>query len=278
MVYFEAEKLSKHNEATTKSRYEALRTVQAMNLPKRIVVSSESFIGLRGGLARTAQIILENLTEEYEEKLPALMGIALHECHYAACCGAYYLVEMGAATFTPESYAQSEGWAYTMYNGGLADTKEHSEQTSFRINTPFVDRIPCELLLDCMSLYWFSQASDLNQSGNSLAAQELIFEAMDASGLSKGTNMWNVAFQAANEEQDDDRRTHRSTAGRQGALVRQQRYAELKKWALEKGAKLGASKDVARRLAAQLPAHLADVSKEPERLIYDALRNSAKPD
>ena len=104
---------------------------------------------------------------------------------------------------------------------------------------------------------------------------------MDALSLSFGGFMWNGASQATKEEWDDDRRSYReirSEAGKQGALVRLQPYAELKRWALEKGAKLGASKDVARRLAAQLPAHLADVSKEPERLIYDALRNSAKPD
>ena len=35
--------------------------------------------------------------------------------------------------------------------------------------------------------------------------------------------------------------------------------------------------DIARNLAARLSAHLADISKDPERLIYDALRNPAKP-
>ena len=87
------------------------------------------------------------------------------------------------------------------------------------------------------------------------------------------------AFKAVTQaELDKPRRNILSKAGAKGALVRLQPYAELKRWALEKGGKLGASKDVARRLAAQLPAHLADVSKEPERLIYDALRTSAKPD
>ncbi|CAN5310975.1 hypothetical protein BH10PSE16_BH10PSE16_37140 [soil metagenome] len=45
-----------------------------------------------------------------------------------------------------------------------------------------------------------------------------------------------------------------SEAGLRGARSRNQPYAKLKEWALENGAKLGASKDVARRLAAQLPA------------------------
>jgi len=68
-----------------------------------------------------------------------------------------------------------------------------------------------------------------------------------------------------------------SEAGAKGALVRLQPYIELKSWALEKGQKLGASKAVARKLAAQLPAHLADVSEDPGRLIYETLLNRNKP-
>ena len=34
--------------------------------------------------------------------------------------------------------------------------------------------------------------------------------------------------------------------------------------------------DIARKLAARLPTHLADVSKSSERLIYDTLRTSSK--
>lgn len=68
-----------------------------------------------------------------------------------------------------------------------------------------------------------------------------------------------------------------SEAGAKGALVRLQPFIELKSWALEKGQKLGASKAVARKLAAQLPAHLADISEDPGRLIYETLLNRNKP-
>lgn len=74
-----------------------------------------------------------------------------------------------------------------------------------------------------------------------------------------------------------DRKAALSEAGRQGALVRLQPYAKLKEWALEKGEKLGASKDVARRLAAQLPEHLSGISDDPGRLIYEVLREKNKP-
>lgn len=82
---------------------------------------------------------------------------------------------------------------------------------------------------------------------------------------------------AVQAELDKPRRNILAKAGAKGALVRLQPYAELKRWALEKGGKLGASKDVARRLAAQLPAHLSGISVEPERLIYEALREKNKP-
>jgi hypothetical protein len=78
-------------------------------------------------------------------------------------------------------------------------------------------------------------------------------------------------------DQEKPRRIALSRAGAKGALVRLQPYAELKRWAIEKGGKLGASKDVARRLAAQLPPHLVGVSVDPERLIYEALREKNKP-
>ena len=68
-----------------------------------------------------------------------------------------------------------------------------------------------------------------------------------------------------------------SESGAKGALVRLQPYANLKSWAIKEGQTLAASKNVARRLAAQLPAHLADISKDPGRLIYETLLNRNKP-
>lgn len=290
MIYLEGADHEKHNNAITKSRREALRTVQTMSLPKRIYVSSESFISFRGGLARTAKRILDELKEEYGEKLPYLMGIALRECHYEACCAGYFIAESTAyTTCTPETYVQNEGWAYTLYNG-CAEITEHSEQAIFREDTPFVDRISSETLLKCMALYWFSQASRLNQNGDALAAQELIFEAMDAVNLSDGIFMWNEGFEAANEDDEGDvleknsvkgynaQKAMLSAAGRLGASRKNEPIRQLKKWALEKATEMRAShKDIARRLSAELPIHLADVSKDPERLIYDTLRAHSEP-
>ena len=69
-----------------------------------------------------------------------------------------------------------------------------------------------------------------------------------------------------------------SEAGRQGAIVKNLPHERLKIWALGEAKEMrDADIDIARRLAARLPAHLADISKNPERLIYDTLRNPTKP-
>ena len=69
-----------------------------------------------------------------------------------------------------------------------------------------------------------------------------------------------------------------SEAGRQGATVKNLPHKLVKTWALGEAKEMrNAHMDIARNLAARLPAHLADISKNPERLIYDALRSPIKP-
>ncbi|RYH20905.1 MAG: hypothetical protein EON54_25955 [Alcaligenaceae bacterium] len=74
------------------------------------------------------------------------------------------------------------------------------------------------------------------------------------------------------------RKQHLSDAGKRGAVVRFAPFQELKDWALGHAAKM---KDddmtIARKLSTKLPPHLANVSKDPTRVIYDAIRASGKP-
>lgn len=77
--------------------------------------------------------------------------------------------------------------------------------------------------------------------------------------------------------EETQRKQRLSEAGAKGAKERLKPFAQLKSWALEAGARLPANKDTARKLAARLPPHLADVSNDAARLIYEALLNSAKP-
>jgi len=75
------------------------------------------------------------------------------------------------------------------------------------------------------------------------------------------------------------RRKQLAISGSLGAKAKHEKTAKLKAWALEKAADMRDQDiDIARKLSAQLPIELADVSKNAERLIYDALRARNKPD
>lgn len=72
------------------------------------------------------------------------------------------------------------------------------------------------------------------------------------------------------------RREKLALAGLKGAKGRDRNYEPLKQWVdVNWSATHGTSLDVARKLAEQLPPHLAGKSKAPERLIYDTIRAKA---
>lgn len=70
-----------------------------------------------------------------------------------------------------------------------------------------------------------------------------------------------------------------SDFGKKGAQTKNQPTEDLKTWALAQAAGMR-DQDIAiaRKLSAQIPEHLAGISKNPERLIYDALRAQRAPD
>ena len=62
--------------------------------------------------------------------------------------------------------------------------------------------------------------------------------------------------------------------GGAGGVSKKQRYEPIKQWALKESANMrGSDKQLARRLSGLLPKHLNNISEDPERLIYDTLRN-----
>lgn len=75
-----------------------------------------------------------------------------------------------------------------------------------------------------------------------------------------------------------EKRVALSASGKKGALSLHGPKAKLKVWALSQAkGNRGSHKDIARELATQIPEHLAEISKDPERLIYDALRAQHNP-
>ena len=64
-----------------------------------------------------------------------------------------------------------------------------------------------------------------------------------------------------------------SDNGRKGAQAKHQTKEALKAWALERAKSLrGSDMERSKELALQMPSHLLEASKNPQRLIYDTLR------
>lgn len=67
--------------------------------------------------------------------------------------------------------------------------------------------------------------------------------------------------------------------GRRGGLQRHEKTRALKAWALMEAAnERGADMDVARKLALRIPTALANASADPQRLIYQAIRDARSSD
>lgn len=68
-----------------------------------------------------------------------------------------------------------------------------------------------------------------------------------------------------------------SEGGKKGAMARHQAISRLKQWAVsEAQTARGADKAISRQLVLKIPAELAGASKDPERVIYDAIRATRK--
>ena len=68
-----------------------------------------------------------------------------------------------------------------------------------------------------------------------------------------------------------------SSAGKKGANKRHAPSRELKEWARQESAKMrGTHMDIAKNLSQRVPQHLATVSTDPKRFIYDTVRQQRK--
>ena len=273
-----------HKKLIAQAKQDALRAVEAMNLPKQVNLSSESFIGLGNGLAGLAQRILTQLTDVYGEKIPDLIGIALRESHYAISLGAYYLAATGPESLVESERAvQSDGRASTLASG-FDNLYGHTEQETFLIDTPIQERPSIETLLNSMALYWFSMASSFTRSGDTVGAQDWIFEGYDAVNLAEGLAMFDGGYEGsrlASEEFEKEgikRKAMLSAAGKRGVARKNEPIRQLKAWAVAsaKGMK-EEDKEIARILFRQIPDHLINASTNAERLIYDTLRDNKNP-
>jgi hypothetical protein len=116
----------------------------------------------------------------------------------------------------------------------------------------------------------YIEAAHLAHEAGHLFAYDFLTRAAEEIGFCRG-----MACGAGIE--DEYRRAALSINGKKGAHLLHGPRAELKAWALSQAmSNRGSDTDIARKLATQIPKHLAGKSKDPERLIYDALRAQKK--
>lgn len=87
-----------------------------------------------------------------------------------------------------------------------------------------------------------------------------------------------IALMLGSEKYEERKKAMLAKAGANGAKVKHSPTHALKAWAAREAASMrGAEKEIARRLASRIPKELADASRDPQRLIYDHLRELRKP-
>lgn len=114
-------------------------------------------------------------------------------------------------------------------------------------------------------------------------ARELLSElvmSVFVAGAHAGTHDFGLAEKLEREIQADmDARTKtlRTSAGTQGGKNRAEKYDKLRTWALNESKNIKDSdQNIADALLGQIPKELKNISKDPWRFIYDALRQSNK--
>lgn len=118
-----------------------------------------------------------------------------------------------------------------------------------------------------LALAWLDRAAMATDVASSLRYMSLAMRAAEHSSFESG---W-----SGHEEMLRQDAAHH---GKAGAKVRLGPVNELKNWALSEAEKMqGADMAIARRLGQKVPQHLANVSVDPQRLIYEALRTRRRP-
>jgi hypothetical protein len=127
------------------------------------------------------------------------------------------------------------------------------------------DQMAADAAIDAMNSIGYAEIIDMHW-----AAARMAESTANTKKELKGQAM---AALRLRELDDESRRQRLSMAGKIGARSLHRPVTELKAWALSEAKNSrGSHKEIARKLATQIPKHLADASKDPTRLIYDTLR------
>jgi hypothetical protein len=184
----------------------AFKEVLAMNLPKEVDTSTDLFE--TGDKVRNIyRDTRSRLIEEFGPRLPQVIGTALHEYWFAcwkeaafirACIDEQVLSdnEYNRSITTGIGYAAAHGWANTLSN--IFDSSPPDEsRKKFLKDLTGNDILEYPALLQCMSIYWFNEASKEIAKGNIKSAFDLNHEAHDALNRHESIRSWDLAWEAA---------------------------------------------------------------------------------
>lgn len=204
------QKEKEHRKLTAKL---AIEKVREMHLPSEIDPAT-TIPGLGSKAERLYQKILSKLVEQHGPKLPKTISLALHE-YWLECwrCALYMQSgiddrsmndnDLTRAMATASGYADHEGWAYTLYNG-FADLEPSEERREGIKQLTGHEIISTTTALNCMTIYWLSEASSQMKKGQIESACNLMHEAYDAITLEEGRSMWEGGWNMATEDSGED--------------------------------------------------------------------------
>ncbi len=232
----------------------AFAKVEALKIPKQIDISLKNFSGLGEKLTDQAEGMFDFLNDGYGDDLPFVVSLALKRSYYAE----YRITGAINSTLSADRYSTHT---------------EDAVSKRFRDDTPISNAIDEQNLLNALGVLIASRAAELQSEGRT----QLAFDAIFQSQFLFSYSVLLSAIDAQIEGMKSSKIESLSAAGLMGAMSRKNRYEPIKQWALGKAGNMrGAHKQIARQLSAALPNHLADISDDPERLIYDTLRTNRK--
>jgi hypothetical protein len=271
-----------HEVASVLSKQFALQSLHDLDLPETVKVIDKSFEILGPKIHGRIMSVINKLRDEHGENLPYLMAIALRESWFACCAGAWYTTlminhsnlgrfESLHEEMTPEGYAEANGYAGSLVLSVNVPT-ECDEQVTLRRGTPYVKR-PLEAnLLHCMAIYWLSKATELLSEGQISDAMNWVFEGLEALNFAHSNYMFNEGEVMEREANQDARKELLSKAGKIGASKKHESTTQLKQWAIDQAMSMrGTDVGIAKKLFGIMPKKFDCVSKNPERMIYEAL-------
>lgn len=207
-----------------------------LQFQSEIVLTKESFDGLPGKFRGRAHQLLALFESRLGSDLPASIGKAVQDIWFDALYLAFI-----EDRCSPEAWETGEGHTERIDAtlglihefGGWASLFMESRE-GLRAQMPGAPTFSRFSALDCLALYWFSEASRHLSKGDISEALDWIFEASEALELCYGGDIWDSAVELFDiPDRDFALKAARSKMARGAAHVRHRENRALKEEAFK---------------------------------------------